>query len=147
MHAGPGRANLCIGVQLLDNLLGPSLYLSGLRVQAAVQVHAAEVVLWREDEPDTVIAVLSVSAYGLVVSGPGRRVRASSFLASERAVGHLGWLAVALLRAPAQPLSKVSHVLSVCYHVGILEQAGSTKSAPRFAVFLERNLGELVLNI
>src|SRR5829696_2531484 len=135
MNACPGRAYLRVGVELLDNLLGPALYLSGLRVQAAVQVNTAEVVVWREDEANAAVAVLLARCYGLLVRAPGLGVCATRPKARVRRVGDLRRLALACLGVPAQPLFEVSYVLSVCYHVGILELGGEhSRCAPRLAV-------------
>jgi hypothetical protein len=81
------------------------LYLASLGVQAAVQVYTTERVVPAEYEAYAAVKVFSVSLYGFGVAGPGLRIRAAGFLARERAMGHFGWLAVALLVAPAQPLS------------------------------------------
>ena len=77
VNAGSRWAYLRVGVELLDYLLSPALYLSGLRVQAAVQINAAEVVFWREHEPYPVVAVLLCSLHGLGVAGPGLGVCAA----------------------------------------------------------------------
>src|SRR5215208_3128464 len=105
MNAAPGGADLGVGVQLLYDLLSPALYLASLGVQAAVQVHAAERVVFAEHEAYASVTVFSVRLYGFRVAGPSLWVRAAGFLTSERGVRHFGWFAVAPLDAPAQPLT------------------------------------------
>ena len=68
MNASPRRAYLRVGVELVDYLLGPDLYLSRLWVQAAIQVNAAELILWREDKPYATVAVLLAGCYGLLAA-------------------------------------------------------------------------------
>jgi hypothetical protein len=117
VNTSAGRANLRVRVEGFDNLLSPALYLSALRVQTAVQVHSTQAVLGSEHEAHSTVAMLLADSHGFLIVGPGLRVRSASPLTRERRVGNLARLAVALLRAPHEPLSKVSHTLRVCYHV------------------------------
>src|SRR5215207_5115228 len=117
VNATPAWANLGVGVQLFYDLLSPALYLASVGVQAAVQVHAAERVVLAEHEAYASVTVLSVRLYGFGVAGPGLRVSGAGFLTSERGVRHFGGFAVAPLDAPAQPLSEVSYVACLYYHV------------------------------
>src|SRR5215217_6334135 len=82
----------------------------------------------------------------LPVAGPGLWVRAVGTPSGERGVWDLGWLAVALLGAPAQPLSEVSYVLSICNHVGIFELSGEHSWCSPLRPFLERDIVELLFN-
>src|SRR5215211_1364105 len=117
MDPGSRRRKLGVGIQVFDELLGPFLYLACLGVQAAVQVHTTEWVVLAEHKAYAAVTVFSVRLYGFGVAGPGLGVRAAGFLASKRGVRDLGRLAVALLDVPAQPLSEISYVLRLCYHV------------------------------
>src|SRR3712207_6588021 len=98
----PAGDNLCVGAQLLYDLLSPVLYLACLGVQAAVEVHAAERIVLAEHEAYATVTVLSVGLYGFGVAGPGLWVRGAGFLSLVRRLRHFGWFAVALLDAPAQ---------------------------------------------
>src|SRR5215203_5827223 len=89
MNAGPGWANLRVGVEQLDDLPGPRLYLSGLRVQAAIKVHAAEVVLRREYEAYPTVVVFPTGSHSLLVARPGLRGRTTCPPARQRRVGDL----------------------------------------------------------
>src|SRR5829696_2490229 len=124
MNACARRAYLGVGVELIDNLLGPALYLPGLWVQVAVQVNTAKVILRCEDEANAAVAVLLARCYGFLVVTPGLGVGATRPNTRVRRVGDFRQLALACLGVPAQPLFEVSYVLSVCYHVGILELGG-----------------------
>src|SRR5215212_4785914 len=117
MNTRPRRAYFGVGVELLYNLPGPRFYLSGLRVQTLIQVHAAQVVFGSEHEAYPIVAVLLADAYGLLIVRPSLRVCALGLLARARVIRYFCRVAVALFEAPAQPLSKVSHVECVCYHV------------------------------
>src|SRR5215211_1644543 len=101
----PRRAYLSEGVEFLDHLPRPALYLSGLRVQTLIQVHAAQIVFGSEDKAYAFVAVILADAYGLLVARPSFRVCALSFLACARVIRYFRRLAIALLDAPAQPLS------------------------------------------
>src|SRR5215217_1047114 len=126
VNAGPGRAYLCVGAQIVDNLLSPALDLAGLRIQAVVKIHTAEIIVWCEDKTYPVVALLTAfaGAHGLFIVGPSLRVSAAGSLACQRGVRYLGRLTAALLGTPAHPLSKVLYVLGVYYHVGILKSDG-----------------------
>src|SRR5215213_2155725 len=133
MNAGPRGAYLGIGVELLDNRPGPRLYLTSHWIEATIQVYAAQIVLRREHEPDAVVAVRLADAYGLLVARPGFRVCALGFLTRARVIRYFRRLAVALLDAPAQPLSTVPYVECVCYHRYVPELGGEHRNAPRLA--------------
>src|SRR5919107_4533330 len=64
VNALPRGAYLGVGVELLDYLLSPALYLACLGIQAAVQVHAAERVVLAEHDSYATVTVLSVRLYG-----------------------------------------------------------------------------------
>src|SRR5215217_1569359 len=130
VHACPRRTYLCVGVKLLDDLLSPAFEVSSLRVQAAVQVHAAQVVFRREYEADAMVVVLSMGAHGFLIASPGLGVGAVGSPPRERTVWHFGWLAVALLGTPAQPLLKVLYVLRVRYHDESFEVWGGREALP-----------------
>src|SRR5918994_5444563 len=131
MGAGPGRAYLRIGVELLYNLPGPRLYLSGFRVEALIEVHAAEIILRCKHEPYPPVALFLTGSHSFLVSGPGLRDRTISPLACGGRVRNFCRLTVAFLGTPAKPLSKVSYVQSVCYHVDESSRFGEdTKPSP-----------------
>src|SRR5215216_6565179 len=117
MDAGAGRAYLRVRVQFIYDLMSPVLDLSCLRVEAAIQVHTTQVVLWGEHEAYSLVAVLLAGSDGLLIVCPRLGVRATGPLSGGGGEGYLGEPAVALLGAPAQPLLQVSEVLGVCYHV------------------------------
>src|SRR4028118_2346419 len=84
VHARPRWADLREGVQLLDDLLGPVLYLSRVRVEAVVQVNAAEVVFRREHETYTIVALFLTGLHSFLIAGPCLRGRAACSLSRER---------------------------------------------------------------
>src|SRR5215204_5636755 len=89
VNTGAGWTNLRVGVELLDNLLGPSLHLSSLRVEAAVQVHTAKIVFRREHEAYATVTVLLAGSHSLLVATPSIRIRAACPLARRRGIRDL----------------------------------------------------------
>src|SRR5215208_3283760 len=100
MDPGSRRRELCVRIQLLDELCGPVLDLTGLWVPALVQVQASVRIFCGEDEADTVVSMLLCGSYCLIVSAPSLGPVHGSQPSGVRADGHLGDLAVSLFISP-----------------------------------------------
>src|SRR5215208_6023876 len=73
MNAFPGRANLCVGVEFLDDRPGPRLYFLGQWIEATIKIYAAEVVLRSEHEAYPSVALFLTGSHSLLVACPGLR--------------------------------------------------------------------------
>src|SRR5215212_1713083 len=73
MNTFPGRANLRVGVELLDDRPGPRLYVPGHWIEATIQVYTAELVLRSEHEAYPTVALFLTGAHSLLVACPGLR--------------------------------------------------------------------------
>src|SRR5215207_9347882 len=114
MNACPGRADLRVGVELLDDRPGPRLYFLCQWIEATIEVYAAEVVLRSEHDAYPSVALFPTGSYSLLVACPGVRVRAAGPPTRYGGIRDLRRLAFALLRAPAHPLPQVPDVLRLC---------------------------------
>src|SRR5215216_2517628 len=84
MNAFPGRANLRVGVELLDDRPGPRLYISGHWIDTTIEIYATEVVLRSEHETYPTVALFLTGSHSLLVACPGLRGRTTSSLPSDR---------------------------------------------------------------
>src|SRR5918994_7441730 len=103
MNACPGRADLRVGVELLDDRPGPRLYSLCQWIEATIEIYAAEVVLRSEHEAYPSVALFLTGSHSLLVACPGLRVRTTCSPPRDWGVGDLGRLTFTLLRTPAQP--------------------------------------------
>src|SRR5215203_711038 len=101
MEALPRRRDLCVGIEFLDYILRPRLKFARLGVATMVQVHAAEGVVSRKHETDSLVAVFPAGFHGIGKIAPGSGVRDVGSVPPEGGVRHFGKFAVAFLVAPA----------------------------------------------
>src|SRR5215218_5441344 len=94
MGAGSRRRELRVAVEVFDELAGPVLYLTGLRVSAVVQVDAGVGVVLCENEPDTIITMLPCGSHRLFIGAPRLQSIHGGQVSGVWADGHLGELAV-----------------------------------------------------
>jgi len=108
LHAGAGRADLAVAVELIQDRRCPRLGLAGCRVDAAVQIDPGEGIVRTEHEADALQASSLACSDGLLERTPGRRVGGRSVAALGRTDRALGGFAVALDVGPTHPLGALA---------------------------------------
>src|SRR5215207_126212 len=109
MDTAPRRRELCVRVQLLDELCGPVLDLAGLRIPALVQVDASVRIFCGEDEPHAIVSMLLRGSHHLFIGAPRLCSVHSGQLSGVWADRNLGNFAVPFFIPPVDPLSQLFH--------------------------------------